>query len=106
MLCFYVTDPEMYSLLLLLCWSIFDKNPLLPISVRTWFESKSAHILMHFYFDVHCFIFILSAGKGCIADMHWKCSHKAVRDCIFKTSIKYTVYAVNCKQYIVSYQHT
>lgn len=61
----------------------FDKNPLLPISVRTWFESKStsAHILMHFYFDVHCFIFILSAGRGvsliCIGNVRTKLSRIA-----------------------------
>lgn len=44
--------------------------------------------------------------KGRITDMHWKCPHKVVKNCIFKTSIKYTVYAVNCKHYVVSYQYT
>lgn len=39
-------------------------------------------------------------------DVHRKFLHKPVKNCIFKTSIKYMVYAVNCTQYIVPYQHS
>ncbi len=52
-----------------------------------------------------CTLFYLYSvrRKGSIIDMHWKCPHKAVKNCIFKTSIKYMVYAVNCTQYVAQY---
>lgn len=85
-----------------------------------WQESSPANfsqnlVWVKVYFSSHsdaflfwCTLFHLHSvsRKGRITDMHWKCPHKAVKNCIFKTSIKYMAYAVNCKEYIASYPHT
>lgn len=81
-MCFVFVPPILLFTASFLCLSV-DKNPVLSISVRAWFESKStsAHILMDFYFDVRCFILILSVGKGvsliCIGNVRTKLSRIA-----------------------------
>lgn len=93
----------------LLCLSGFwqDSRPVNFIQNLDLSQSRlELHILMHFLFWCTLFHLYSVSKKGRSIDMHWKCSYKAVKKFIFKTSIKYMLYAVSCKQHIVSYQRT
>lgn len=79
------------------------------------FTQNQVWVKVNFSFSVNSDAFLLwwtlfhlysVSKKRHITDMHWKCSHKAVKNSIFKTSIKYMLYAVNCKQYTVSYRYS
>lgn len=106
-ICFYVTNPEMYSLASLRRLSIFwqEFSPANFSQNLVWVKVNFSSHSDAFLFWCALFHLYSVSRKGRITDMHWKCPHKAVKNCIFKTSIKYMVYAVNCKEYILSYPH-
>lgn len=89
-LCYYVIYPDLYSLLRGCVWAFFDKSPLLSISVRTWFESKStsAYTLRWFNLNTHCFISISVSKKVQNTDIDWNNLQQPLKNYIFKTSVK------------------
>lgn len=96
------------------CRNVFTAS--LLVRAFFWQESHPVSVIqnqvwvrVNFSFTFWCISILMYtvssvSKKGRITDMHWKCSYKAVKNCIFKTSIKYMLYAVNCNRifYLIS----
>lgn len=88
----------------LLCLNIFKKSPLLSN-----LSQNLVWVQINFCSHSHTFLFWCTlfhlhsvSRQGHTTHILWKFLHKPVKNCIFKTSIKYVVYVVNCKSYYLT----